>query len=189
MFESYSSGIFYILYVASIIGHILIPVAEYAGVDLWFAIFSSYSCQGSYVSILHYHNYKFLNSQLLLHISVLFFGLTVPISSFNLCGHLIRYGSKILDIKWHQTLNSARPKMITADNHIVRIWDPETVRDFSFRNNPYFPCTFLFWTPLSLFYWPEKLSATFFFSFFSFFSFFFLTSKVDYYSIRSLWLF
>lgn len=36
------------------------------------------------------------------------------------------YGSKILDIKWHQTLNSARPKMITADNHIVRIWDPET---------------------------------------------------------------
>ncbi|XP_058084705.1 uncharacterized protein LOC131232471 [Magnolia sinica] len=35
------------------------------------------------------------------------------------------YGSPILDIKWHQTLNSARPKMITADNHIVRIWDPE----------------------------------------------------------------
>ncbi|XP_077248557.1 embryo sac development arrest 7 [Tasmannia lanceolata] len=36
------------------------------------------------------------------------------------------YGSPILDIKWHQTLNSARPKLITADNHIVRIWDPET---------------------------------------------------------------
>lgn len=36
------------------------------------------------------------------------------------------YGSPILDIKWHQTLNSDRPKLITTDNHIVRIWDPET---------------------------------------------------------------
>ncbi|OVA14142.1 hypothetical protein BVC80_1787g234 [Macleaya cordata] len=36
------------------------------------------------------------------------------------------YGSPILDIKWHQTLNSERPKLITTDNHIVRIWDPET---------------------------------------------------------------
>ncbi|KAF9591603.1 hypothetical protein IFM89_004832 [Coptis chinensis] len=36
------------------------------------------------------------------------------------------YGSPILDIKWHQTLNSERPKMITTDKHTVRIWDPET---------------------------------------------------------------
>ncbi|KAF5201558.1 Nucleolar protein [Thalictrum thalictroides] len=36
------------------------------------------------------------------------------------------YGSPILDIKWHQTLNSGRPKLITTDNHIVRVWDPET---------------------------------------------------------------
>lgn len=38
-----------------------------------------------------------------------------------------RYGSSILDIKWHRTLNSERPKLITTDNHIVRIWDPQTV--------------------------------------------------------------
>ncbi|GMH01582.1 hypothetical protein Nepgr_003421 [Nepenthes gracilis] len=36
------------------------------------------------------------------------------------------YGSAILDIKWHHSLNSERPKLITTDNHIVRIWDPET---------------------------------------------------------------
>ncbi|KAJ4716803.1 Nucleolar protein 10-like [Melia azedarach] len=36
------------------------------------------------------------------------------------------YGSPILDIKWHQSINTERPKMITTDNHIVRIWDPET---------------------------------------------------------------
>ncbi|KAI3506234.1 hypothetical protein L1887_28590 [Cichorium endivia] len=36
------------------------------------------------------------------------------------------YGSPILNIKWHQTLNSERPKLITTDKHIVRIWDPET---------------------------------------------------------------
>ncbi|KAK6923424.1 hypothetical protein RJ641_011728 [Dillenia turbinata] len=36
------------------------------------------------------------------------------------------YGSKILDIKWHQTLNSEQPKLITTDQHIVRIWDPDT---------------------------------------------------------------
>lgn len=36
------------------------------------------------------------------------------------------YGSPILDIKWHETLNSTRPKMITADNRVVRVWDPET---------------------------------------------------------------
>ncbi|KAL8223572.1 hypothetical protein R6Q57_019047 [Mikania cordata] len=36
------------------------------------------------------------------------------------------YGSPILNIKWHQTLNSERPKLITSDKHIVRIWDPET---------------------------------------------------------------
>lgn len=38
-----------------------------------------------------------------------------------------RYGSPILDIKWHRTLNSEQPKLITTDNHVVRIWDPETV--------------------------------------------------------------
>ncbi|MCL7037221.1 hypothetical protein MKW94_005171, partial [Papaver nudicaule] len=36
------------------------------------------------------------------------------------------YGSPILDIKWHQTLNSEGTKLITTDNHIVRIWDPQT---------------------------------------------------------------
>lgn len=36
------------------------------------------------------------------------------------------YGSPILDIKWHSTLNASRPRMITADNRVVRIWDPET---------------------------------------------------------------
>ncbi|KAL2226031.1 nucleolar protein 10 [Sesamum indicum] len=36
------------------------------------------------------------------------------------------YGSPILNIKWHKTLNSEQSKLITADKHIVRIWDPET---------------------------------------------------------------
>ncbi|XP_072966669.1 uncharacterized protein [Typha angustifolia] len=36
------------------------------------------------------------------------------------------YGSPILNIKWHRTLNSAEPKLITSDSHIVRIWDPNT---------------------------------------------------------------
>ncbi|KAL2895876.1 Nucleolar protein 10 [Bienertia sinuspersici] len=36
------------------------------------------------------------------------------------------YGSPILDIKWHRTLNSEHPKLISTDKHIVRIWDPET---------------------------------------------------------------
>ncbi|XP_022158780.1 nucleolar protein 10 [Momordica charantia] len=36
------------------------------------------------------------------------------------------YDSPILDIKWHSTLNSEKPKMITTDKHIVRIWDPDT---------------------------------------------------------------
>ncbi|GLT40536.1 hypothetical protein SLA2020_146640 [Shorea laevis] len=36
------------------------------------------------------------------------------------------YGSPILDIKWHNSLNFERPKLITTDNHIVKIWDPET---------------------------------------------------------------
>ncbi|CAL9782433.1 unnamed protein product [Musa acuminata subsp. burmannicoides] len=36
------------------------------------------------------------------------------------------YGSPILNIKWHQTLNSAEPKIISADSHIVRVWDPNT---------------------------------------------------------------
>lgn len=36
------------------------------------------------------------------------------------------YGSPILNIKWHKTLNSEQSKLITTDKHIVRIWDPET---------------------------------------------------------------
>ncbi|GAB4851743.1 hypothetical protein Ancab_031145 [Ancistrocladus abbreviatus] len=36
------------------------------------------------------------------------------------------YGSPILNIKWHHTLNTEHPKLITTDNHIVRVWDPET---------------------------------------------------------------
>ncbi|KAL5726504.1 hypothetical protein ACHQM5_009543 [Ranunculus cassubicifolius] len=36
------------------------------------------------------------------------------------------YESKILDIKWHQSPNSERPKLITTDQRIVRVWDPET---------------------------------------------------------------
>ncbi|CAN1238163.1 Nucleolar protein 10 [Linum grandiflorum] len=36
------------------------------------------------------------------------------------------YGSRILDIKWHHSLNSEGRKLITTDSHIVRIWDPET---------------------------------------------------------------
>ncbi|GJN01068.1 hypothetical protein PR202_ga18303 [Eleusine coracana subsp. coracana] len=36
------------------------------------------------------------------------------------------YDSPILNIKWHQTLNSTEPKLITADKHIVRVWDPNT---------------------------------------------------------------
>ncbi|KAM7272035.1 hypothetical protein ACFE04_031249 [Oxalis oulophora] len=36
------------------------------------------------------------------------------------------YGTPIIDIKWHRTLNSERPKLITTDNRIVRVWDPDT---------------------------------------------------------------
>lgn len=36
------------------------------------------------------------------------------------------YGSPILNIKWQRTLNSQKPKLITTDCKIVRIWDPET---------------------------------------------------------------
>lgn len=36
------------------------------------------------------------------------------------------YGRPILDIKWHQTLNSVDPKLISSDSHVVRVWDPNT---------------------------------------------------------------
>lgn len=36
------------------------------------------------------------------------------------------FDSPIVDIKWHQSINTERPKLITTDKHIVRIWDPET---------------------------------------------------------------
>lgn len=48
--------------------------------------------------------------------------------SFETLLLLCRYGSAILDIKWHRTLNSERQKLITTDKHVVRIWDPETVK-------------------------------------------------------------
>ncbi|XP_058211613.1 uncharacterized protein LOC131323790 [Rhododendron vialii] len=34
------------------------------------------------------------------------------------------YGSPISNIKWHQTLNSERAKLITMDNKIVQRWRP-----------------------------------------------------------------
>ncbi|KAJ0255427.1 Embryo sac development arrest 7 [Hirschfeldia incana] len=36
------------------------------------------------------------------------------------------YESPILSIKWQRTINTQEPKLITTDNHIVRIWDPNT---------------------------------------------------------------
>ncbi|KAL8162958.1 hypothetical protein V2J09_014447 [Rumex salicifolius] len=36
------------------------------------------------------------------------------------------YGSRILDIKWHRTLNTEQTKIISTDKHVVRIWDPNT---------------------------------------------------------------
>ncbi|EPS69213.1 hypothetical protein M569_05554, partial [Genlisea aurea] len=36
------------------------------------------------------------------------------------------YGSPILNIRWHKTLNSEQTKIISADQHIVRIWDYDT---------------------------------------------------------------
>ncbi|KAF3332315.1 nucleolar protein 10 [Carex littledalei] len=39
------------------------------------------------------------------------------------------YGEAISSIKWHQTLNSTEPKLISADSHVVRIWDPNTGDD------------------------------------------------------------
>lgn len=41
--------------------------------------------------------------------------------------YFCRYGSSIIDIKWHQTLNTTKPMLITSDKHIVRVWDPDTV--------------------------------------------------------------
>ncbi|CAH9062544.1 unnamed protein product [Cuscuta europaea] len=37
-----------------------------------------------------------------------------------------KYGSPIHNIKWHKTLNTERSKLITADHHVVRVWDPDT---------------------------------------------------------------
>ncbi|KAI5070277.1 hypothetical protein GOP47_0014620 [Adiantum capillus-veneris] len=36
------------------------------------------------------------------------------------------YGTSIVDIKWHESLSSTRKHIITADSHVVRIWDPNT---------------------------------------------------------------
>lgn len=36
------------------------------------------------------------------------------------------YDSPILGIKWHRVLGSRQPKLITADDHIVKIWDSKT---------------------------------------------------------------
>uniref|UniRef100_A0A1D1XHZ7 Nucleolar protein 10 n=1 Tax=Anthurium amnicola TaxID=1678845 RepID=A0A1D1XHZ7_9ARAE len=34
--------------------------------------------------------------------------------------------SPIVNLKWHQTVNSVKPKLISADTHVVNIWDPDT---------------------------------------------------------------
>lgn len=36
------------------------------------------------------------------------------------------YGTSIVDIKWHESLSSARRHIISADQHVVRIWDADT---------------------------------------------------------------
>ncbi|MCO5549232.1 hypothetical protein L7F22_002699 [Adiantum nelumboides] len=36
------------------------------------------------------------------------------------------YGTPIVDIKWHESLSSTRKHIISADSHVVRIWDPDT---------------------------------------------------------------
>ncbi|KAI4972883.1 hypothetical protein ZWY2020_003808 [Hordeum vulgare] len=51
--------------------------------------------------------------------------------SKNILLLVYRYGNPILNIKWHQTLNSTEPKLITADKHIVRVWDPNTGNNVS----------------------------------------------------------
>lgn len=63
---------------------------------------------------------------------------------------LYRYGSPILDIKWHHTLNTERQKLITTDSHIVRIWDPETVRFTMHYANTIVRCTFSHLTVLQI---------------------------------------
>ncbi|KEH17950.1 hypothetical protein MTR_8g007590 [Medicago truncatula] len=52
-------------------------------------------------------------------------GCDLSINTFSLTRK--RYGSSILDIKWHRSLNFRGPKSITSDKHVVRIWDPDTV--------------------------------------------------------------
>jgi ribosome biogenesis protein ENP2 len=37
------------------------------------------------------------------------------------------YGSPIVDIKWHESVSNASKHLVTADSHVVRIWDPQTV--------------------------------------------------------------
>jgi len=36
------------------------------------------------------------------------------------------YGSPIVDIKWHESVSNASKHLVTADSHVVRIWDPQT---------------------------------------------------------------
>ena len=57
----------------------------------------------------------------------IFLATMITNSAFCHLSVLCRYENPILDIKWHRTLNSAQPKLITTDNRIVRIWNPETV--------------------------------------------------------------
>lgn len=40
---------------------------------------------------------------------------------------IFRYGSPIVDIKWHESVSTASKNLITSDSHVVRIWDPQTV--------------------------------------------------------------
>ncbi len=32
-----------------------------------------------------------------------------------------------MDIKWHESVSNASKHLVTADSHVVRIWDPQTV--------------------------------------------------------------
>lgn len=70
-----------------------------------------------------YYVWNAINSWILLELHIVPFAEHAVIICF-------RYGSPILNIKWHQTLNSTEPKLITADKHIVRVWDPNTVSSF-----------------------------------------------------------
>ncbi|MCO5576347.1 hypothetical protein L7F22_030156 [Adiantum nelumboides] len=47
------------------------------------------------------------------------------VSLYELVTENSRYGTPIVDIKWHESLSSTRKHIISADSHVVRIWDPD----------------------------------------------------------------